>query len=269
MRTKLLLLLLLGWVGAVWGQVDIDTKNSKITIDSEYKIDSVEVPVNRGTYNLDVLGNYNSISIKKGAILYPKLSVDSTKNTESIRKFEFTKLKFKSNTKYTILVSKSEEPKPRKYILYSQSDWSWTTSFGANALIFTSRSKFISQKDSNGSFSVTKVQDSKQMELMPTIMFTLINNQNNVSPGFTGGLGVNFEEIAVFAGASLGFGQNIILTAGIGVHKQNRPNSSYTVGQIIDSSVTNDNLNESQYRVNPFIGISFRLDKNPFGTKTK
>lgn len=107
------------------------------------------------------------------------------------------------------------------------------------------------------------------MVLMPTIMFTFLNNHKSISPGFTGGLGVNFEEISVFTGLSLGIGQNIILTGGVGIHKQMRPNSEYYLGQTIDSSVTNENLNESQYRVNPFLGISFRLDKNPFGKKTE
>jgi hypothetical protein len=98
-------------------------------------------------------------------------------------------------------------------------------------------------------------------------MFTFINNQRNFSPGFTGGLGFDFEELSVFAGGALGIGQNIILMAGIAVHKQNRPNTDYTVGQTIDSSVTSDNLNKMQYRVNPFVGISFRFDKNPFVAK--
>ena len=268
MKTKLIVLLpflLLG--GVVWGQVDIDTKNNAININLSQKVDSIEVPVNKGKYSLIITGKYNSISIRKDAKLYPKLSVDSSTSIKSIRNFEFTELHFKSNTVYTIATRINDEPKPRKYILYSQSVWSWTTSFGAHALFFTSRTKFISQKDANGNFAVAQTQDSKQMELMPTIMFTFINNHNNVSPGFTGGLGINFEEIAVFAGGSLGFGQNIILTAGVGVHRQNRPNSAYFIGQIIDSSITNDNLNESQYRVNPFIGISYRLDKNPFAKK--
>lgn len=262
MKTKIVLLFLLGWVGIVSGQITVD--NSLITIDLEQKIDSVEVFIKRGKYFLQTKGSYKSFSIKKNAVLYGKLSTDSLKEKKNPEKSKQTELKFGSNTKYTILTTHDNDPKIRKYILKSQSDWSWSMTFGANAIIYTNRSKFISQKGDDGNLKVSQVQDKKQLELMPSIMFTFIDNHENFSPGFTGGIGVNFEEISVFLGPSLGIGQNIILTGGIGVHKQTRPNSNYFVGQTIDSAVTNDNLNESQYRINPFIGISFRLDKNPF-----
>lgn len=86
MKTKLIVLLpflLLG--GVVWGQVDIDTKNNAININLSQKVDSIEVPVNKGKYSLIITGKYNSISIRKDAKLYPKLSVDSSTSIKSIR----------------------------------------------------------------------------------------------------------------------------------------------------------------------------------------
>lgn len=58
-----------------------------------------------------------------------------------------------------------------------------------------------------------------------------------------------------------------MLTGGFAVNKQLRPNPNYSVGQVIDSTITNENLNVSQYRFNPFVGLTFRLNKNPFAKK--
>lgn len=256
-----------------FGQIKVEKiseigKNLKgtITIDLSIEIDSVEILVEKGNYELYIPSpQLKSLVIRKQAIKYESLKTQKYK--DSIKKSRgesssIEKLIFRSNTQYILYVGVTGNDKIRKYIIKSESDWKWTTSFGANAVFLTSRSRFTSLDN-----TVVQNKDSKMMELMPSIMFTFMNNQRNFSPGFTGGLGFNFEELSVFAGGAIGIGQNIIVTAGIAVHKQNRPNTDYTVGQEIDSSVISDNLNKMQYRVNPFVGISFRFDKNPFVAK--
>ncbi|MGC5743105.1 hypothetical protein [Chryseobacterium sp. NFX27] len=242
--------------------------NGTITIDLSVKVDSIEIPVEKGNYELFIPSSQlKSLVIKKEAIEYKQLKMegeekrDTTKSTYR-ESDAIAELIFRSNTQYILYVGVTGEEKVRKYIIKSESDWKWTTSFGANVVFLTNRSRFTSVNN-----AVAENRDGKMMDLTPSIMFTFINNQRNFSPGFTGGLGFDFEELSVFAGGALGIGQNIILMAGIAVHKQNRPNTDYTVGQTIDSSVTSDNLNKMQYRVNPFVGISFRFDKNPFVAK--
>lgn len=242
--------------------------NGMIIIDLSVKVDSIEIPVEKGNYELFIPSSQlKSLVIKKEAIEYKPLKMEREEKNDSIKSAyresdAIAKLIFRSNTQYILYVGVTGEEKVRKYIIKSESDWKWTTSFGANAVFLTNRSRFMSVNN-----AVTENRDGKMMDLTPSIMFTFINNQRNFSPGFTGGLGFDFEELSVFAGGALGIGQNIILMAGIAVHKQNRPNTDYTVGQTIDSSVTSDNLNKMQYRVNPFVGISFRFDKNPFVAK--
>lgn len=241
--------------------------NRTITIDLSVEIDSVEMLVEKGNYKLYIPSSQlKSLVIRKKAIEYEPLKMETTQkdSTKSLHGESdvIAELIFRSNTQYILFVGVTGEEKIRKYIIKSESDWKWTTSFGANAVFLTSRSRFTSVNN-----VVAENKDGKMMDLTPSIMFTFMNNQRNFSPGFTGGLGFDFEELSVFAGGALGIGQNIILTAGIAVHKQNRPNTDYTVGQAIDTSVTSDNLNKMQYRVNPFVGISFRFDKNPFVAK--
>ena len=269
MKTKLLLLPLLLITGMVWGQVkvDIQSKPKKITIETDKKIDSIEVIIPRGKYDLEVIGG-NSLIMKKGAKLYSPLSVGSIQGVTGgkTNSKSSTKIKFGSNTEYVFLVTADEDPKSRKYVLKSQSNWEWTTTLGANAVVFTNRSKFISTEKGQV-HTVAEIQDRKSIELMPAIMFTFMNKQENFSFGYTGGIGFNFEELALFTGLSLGIGQNIVLTGGVAVHKQNRPNSDYYIGQVIENTITTDDLNQKQYRFNPFLGLSFRLDSNPFKSK--
>ncbi|MGE8512930.1 MAG: hypothetical protein ACN6N7_09550 [Chryseobacterium culicis] len=272
MKTKNLLLSLL-CSGLAFGQVTIKEKKIIINADSDAKsfetvIEYFKKDSSKNNYDIFAINPKGySISLKKDATMQPVLQIDKAKSDslhKSSTEEKIGEITFKRNTELTITVNTTDkDPKERVYKVKTQTDWRWTTTFGANAIFYTNRNKFISQTDS-GLQKVTEVQSNKTMELMPTVMFNFMDYQNTFSYGFTGGLGINFEEIAVFVGPSIGIGQNIILTAGVGVHKQAIPNSNYSVGQTIDSSVTNDNLNESQYRVNPFIGISFRLDKNPF-----
>ncbi|KMQ65820.1 hypothetical protein ACM46_08195 [Chryseobacterium angstadtii] len=242
--------------------------NRSITIDLSVKIDSIEVPVEKGNYKLYIPSSQlKSLVIFKKAVEYEPLKTGTDKKdgipeSSSLNNEAVAELNFKSNTKYILHIGVTGEDKKRIYIIKSESDWKWTTSFGGNAVFHTNHSRFTSVDN-----VVVQNRDGKTMDLMPSIMFTFMNNQKNFSPGFTGGLGYNFEELSIFAGGALGIGQNIILSAGVAVHKQNRPNTDYTVGQSIDSSVTSDNLNKMQYRVNPFVGISFRFDKNPFVAK--
>lgn len=271
MKTKNLLLSLL-CSGLAFGQVTIKENEIMIDVDSNVKsfetvIEYLKKDPSKNKYNIIAPNPKGySISLKKNATMQPVLQIDKAESNKDVKinKDKIGEITFKRNTELTITITTTDkDPVEKVYKIKTQTDWRWTTTFGANAIFYTNRNKFISQTDS-GLQKVTEVQSNKTMELMPTVMFNFMDYQNTFSYGFTGGLGINFEEIAVFVGPSIGIGQNIILTAGVSVHKQTVPNANYFVGQTIDSSVTNDNLNESQYRVNPFIGISFRLDKNPF-----
>lgn len=277
MKNYLILLLLFGWVGVVWGQVNIDYGNYTIDITAtppinyESEIDYKNAKDTNGTikfkYNIRIPEKFN-LTITKNSVSQPILSVPQAFTPSPLVLFQGTMV-FDRNTEYLVTITDANGDNKKVYKLRTKSDWSWTTTFGANAIFFTNRNKFISKVSSDNNLIVEEVQDKKQMEFMPAIMFTFMNSHKDVSFGFTGALGVNLEEIAVFTGVSIGVGQNIILTTGAAGHKQTRPKSDYYIGQVIESSTTSDNLNESQYRFNPFFGISFRIAKNPFGKKSE
>ena len=274
MKKKLTVFALLCLSNAFFGQVTIDYNIKTIQIDASVPINydsEIDFSILKSSnqefnYKIILPEGYN-LSIERNTVLQPKLKTDSiSKQGISSSQTYMGKISFQRNTANIFTVYKGEEKFTYKF--KTKSLKSWTTTFGANAIIFNNRSKYLSS-EKDGINTVVEVKDSKKLDLLPAVMFSFMNNQRDFSIGYTGGIGTNFEEITVFSGLSLGIGQNIIVTGGVGVSKQMTPNTDYAVGQIIDSSITSDNLNESQYRINPFIGISFRLDKNPFGKKTE
>lgn len=276
MKRSLLFVLLFTVSTSVFAQVTIDYLVFKIKIDATTPINyESEIDFRKCRSKSSITFKYeieipedSNLAIARNATLQPLLrfdqeAVDSLK-IATITKIYTGEITFNRNTENTFTILKDENK--YKYKLKTKSVASWTTTFGANAVLSYDRSKFISA-EKDGVNVVKEKKDSQMLSLMPAIMFTFINNQKDFALGFTGGLGTNFEEIAVYSGLSLGIGQNIILTGGLAVNKQITPSSNYTIGQQIPSTITTDNLNESQYRVNPFIGISFRLEKNPFVAK--
>lgn len=274
MKAKLLLLSFLVFTGTVSAQVDFSCINQKITIDAtkpinfEHEIDfetcRTDKPSKKPiTFDFEViLPKGYSISIKRNTSKIDPLEYDTSKDGDPTKPHKGV-LTFDRNTEYKITIEDLEENE-KVYIFRTKTSWTWTTTFGANAIVFANRNVFISQKN-NDIHTVAEIQDRKQMDVLPVIMFTFLNqSKSDINLGFSGGFGTNFEEIAIFAGGTIGIGQNVMLTGGVAVNKQVRPNSNYSVGQMIDSSITNENLNVAQYRFNPFVGLTFRLTKNPF-----
>jgi len=82
--------------------------------------------------------------------------------------------------------------------------------------------------------------------------------------GPTGGIGFDLDDISAFLGYSYYFGQNIVITGGAAFHKQLRLDSKYDVGQVVPAALNTNDINNSYYRLNPFISLTFALDNNPF-----
>ncbi|MGA9211282.1 hypothetical protein [Kaistella sp.] len=295
MKTIILALLALMVSGVMWGQVKIEDKKIYLDADSKVKFfetvieykekkkmkckfknvneNAIVVKKDQNTYALFLKNSNNhSISIKRNANMPEPLQVNVLKNSTDTNFIppiftQIDSITFQRNTEYTFTVKGIENNTEieRVYKIKTQTNKNWSATFGANAIFYINRDKFISKKtDNDTTHHVVKVQDRNSMDLMPAVMFTFMNNQKDFSVGTSAGLGFNLEELAAFGGVSLGIGQNLILTGGIAVHMQNRPNNNFHEGQIIDSAITTDMLNEKQYRVNPFVSLSFRFNKNPF-----
>ena len=84
--------------------------------------------------------------------------------------------------------------------------------------------------------------------------------------GLTAGVGFDFDNPTVFFGYGVGWGYNVLLTAGVVMHKENRLNGQYTSGQIIAENLTSDQLTDSTYKPRAYVGLAFRFGSNPFSS---
>ncbi len=246
---------------------------SSLEIDPLSSVKSSEIILKKGAYILTInkFDRISSFKMEKNYVTMPKLETDSTlirKNKDTSAFSEVTQkvfsLDFNDNTVYTFTIKIDNDTISRKYIFKSISKWSWSSTFGANGIFLTNPNSYKTIKNGDNNYKIIEFKGEKRIEYVPSLMFTFLDKSKDISFGYTGGIGFDLEKISVFTGISLGIGQNIILTSGVAFHQQEKLNSTYNIGQEVDTALTTENLVTKQYRFNPFVGISFRLDNNPF-----
>lgn len=265
MRNKILIFIFILTTNIIVSQEIIDLNN---------KIKTSTLILNKGKHTLKItpLSKIETIEIDGRSLDTKPLSAmvnkslkDSLANFSEIKDdyktFDFD---FKDNTIYTFTIKIVNDTTSRKYVFKSISKRSWSTTFGANSIFLTNPNSYKTIKSGTDVYIVTEYSGEKRIEYIPSLMFTFMDKSKDISFGYSGGIGFDLKQISVFSGISLGIGQNIILTGGIAFHQQEKLNSTYTLGQEVDTALTTENLTTMQYRFNPFVGISFRLDNNPF-----
>ncbi len=91
---------------------------------------------------------------------------------------------------------------------------------------------------------------------------------NDWMGGLTAGLGFDFSNPTVFFGYGIGWGYNVMLTAGVVMHRETRLKGQYNPGDVITTNLTADQLVDSTYKPRAYIGVAFRLGSNPFSAPT-
>jgi hypothetical protein len=82
-----------------------------------------------------------------------------------------------------------------------------------------------------------------------------------------GGLGFDMHNAVVFLGMSITYNENITIAAGAVAHRLRQLNGKYSEGGRILEDLDDEQLHEEVYRINPFIGLSFRFSDNPLSGK--
>jgi len=155
-----------------------------------------------------------------------------------------------------------------KYTLETPRRGEWRTSYGftfITDLLSEEEEFFLRQMDST--FTINKKKNNRWFDFAPTVMFTWYPGKfanSNWSFGLTGGLGFDFESPVVFIGPTASYNQNLNLHLGVAFHKQRHLNGIYEEGQILKEIITDEQLHEELYRLNPVISLSFRFSENPF-----
>jgi len=145
----------------------------------------------------------------------------------------------------------------------------WLTSYSFNFItqIASKERLFFAKSIGMDSFQITGESNRKLMHFVPGITFTWLSAagfKRDVGVGVSGGVGFDLENPVVFVGASFIWNQNLSLTIGAAAHQVKDLHGKYNEGDIIRENLSPDQLMIEPYRVNPFISLSLRFDKNPF-----
>jgi hypothetical protein len=228
--------------------------DTSLIYEIEFKLEDFEISV------LEVPSNFPAIAIANNEkMIYENLDISKGQQV-------FIKIK---------IYSKGTPPKLQKeinYIYKTKPRGEWRTTFGFNFIYKIKQDTYYSDMNEGGTYTIAEGSNRDKLDFHPTLMFTWLSNKHldkndDWHVGLSGGLGYNFNEsLSVFAGPSFIYNENITLTLGIAFHNQKRLSSNYSSGDIINENLNFDQLHTDYIRVNPFISLSFRLDKNPFGS---
>jgi len=182
--------------------------------------------------------------------------------------------KLKKGEKLTITISrKTEDDKVKEwtYVYKTQKRGKWFTSYGlgfAHDNINKKETYYLTPIDET--YAITRKARRTILEYIPTIFFSWMPTNDlseNFSWSFTGGIGYDLEAPTGFLGGSVFFNQRLGLSAGFAFHKQDVLSGQYKEGQILNDLVSEDQLHESNYTVNPFISLNYVINKNIFKSK--
>ena len=142
----------------------------------------------------------------------------------------------------------------------------WVNSYGFSFAthLFSNEGAFYLAQQGN-EFVITEEEDRKDLDFIPSIMFSyLFNNNKDFKWSPTGGLGIDSNKPTVFLGVSLFYQYNLSFTFGLVAHPQKQLAGRYKAGDILMELIEPEQLHQEPYKINPFFGLSFRFGKNPF-----
>lgn len=126
--------------------------------------------------------------------------------------------------------------------------------------------RFFTEAQPSGAFKIMAQADRERLDYVPSVLFTWSvpqDAQRSWQNGFTAGLGYDLEQPVVFAGWAWTVHQNVIVTAGVAVHRQSRLLGRYREGQEVAENLEPAQLTEHTYGPNAFAGVAFRFGQDP------
>lgn len=257
-------------------------------IDVSLPVRNSEVSINKGDYTFYITkvrsnATYDYKVIKERVAIEP---IDTPDGFGVLRNGEIFMGKYSLNKGEQLQINITEthtvkDPKDAtktittitnfEYIYTTGRRGEWRTTFGFNFIHKINQDTYFSSDNGNSTYTITEARNRDKFDYHPTLMFTWLGNKtygknDNWQFGWSGGIGYDLEEsLSIFLGKSVIYNENITLTFGLAFHNQQRLSSQYSEGNIINEDLNFDQLHTEYIRLNPFISLSFRLDRNPFG----
>ena len=156
------------------------------------------------------------------------------------------------------------------YVVSGGALGTWATTYGFNFMPNGDK-RFQTATDAAnaGKFVIKELTDRENLDFSPSIFFNWRRDRLDrdvAAGGPVFGLGFNLDEPIVFGGWGFDVGTNITVALGGALHKETRLAGKYDVGQSLQESLEEAQLEEKTYGLSFFLGFGFRFDKNPFKT---
>lgn len=177
----------------------------------------------------------------------------------------------------TIVVSREIDGKTHTWthVLTTPTRGQWYVTYGFSFItnMFNAEETYFAKSVPDTTlYTITKKNSNTSLTFVPCVLVHWVPTRwanNSFVPSLTGGLGFDLESPSVFFGGSVLFNSNLGIHLGVAAHKQNHLNGMYSAGEIIKENLTEDQLNERFYTVNPFVSLSFRFSGSPFSAVKK
>ncbi|MGI9040565.1 MAG: hypothetical protein ACR2HK_05575, partial [Gemmatimonadales bacterium] len=152
----------------------------------------------------------------------------------------------------------------------------WVTTYGFTFLTdfpwgSSNESFLAAETATQGRYVIEQNSTRERLRFVPTIFYTWHPAAGNISPGlslgFSGGLGFDLSNPVVALGPTLVYRRNLSLHIGVAAARVDQLLGRYTVGEIITTNLTPEQLRESNYRLNPFVSLSFNFATSPFSSE--
>lgn len=142
----------------------------------------------------------------------------------------------------------------------------WLVSLGFGFPILLSEEKeYYTVRDTTNDFIIHKKEGDQSIKVIPALFFHWLprgGEQSEWSWSMVGGLGFDMRNAVVFLGLSITYNENITIALGGVAHRLRQLNGKYSEGGRIREDLDDEQLHEEVYRVNPFVGLSFRFGEN-------
>ena len=143
------------------------------------------------------------------------------------------------------------------YTLEAKADGKFVGNWGV-AILPNQDEGFFTKDNGEGGFAITEKGNNSGVGLVPAVFYTYVPNYDPNKEWVNGpslGLGLDQENLSLFAGWSLFYRTRMGITAGLAVHKQERLLGEFTAGQILKEST--ETLTDEDYDLNLFLGFVY------------
>jgi hypothetical protein len=149
-------------------------------------------------------------------------------------------------------------------------EWHATYGFGAPVYVNGQQRYSARQLGTANSYVIRRDSPTRWIEPVPAVFFSFMTPSGaSAAAGkvsFTAGLAADLTNPSIFLGGSWTWHSNLQVAVGASLRQEPSLLGKYSVGDTVQTNLSFDQLTEKVYRVRPFIAVTLRFGKDPFGT---